>query len=385
MKTFYFKYFVLLVYASILAACNNKEGALPETGTLKLQTTVNMEVVKLTPSLKSASLSTSVDDYWIYLYRNDQLLNPYPRQLIDLPEALELEVGTYRIEVSSLIYDDIELPGRDAAKGLYYKGETTIGIVADETTYAEVEASQAVASVDVEFKDAFVQAFTNYSATVSGIVFNEQNTGTAYYEAGHKLDIELVYTDNGIVKTRNLETSEATSPGDAWLLSFDASGELTQPGTGIIRITVSTQTNPKSESWDIVIGEDPDETEGDGTQEYPYSVEIARTIQDSTVAWVQGYIVGYINSYSKELVTNWEDAADTNIAIADLSGETDVIRMLYVKLEDSGSAARLNLGLLSTQGESLGMLVKVKGKLVPYLGACGLTGVNLASEYEIIE
>jgi hypothetical protein len=371
----------------VLIACQKEENNLSETGILTLQKIVQTEIVKSASFLKSTSLTTSVDDYWVYIYQDDLLLEGYPVQYADLPEEIELSVGSYGIVASGMMLEKVVLPTRDVNEGFYYAGETSVTIKADETSPAEVVASQAVASVVVQFSDKFKQTFSPYAADVSGIIFDETNTDEAYYEAGDPLQLILTYTDGGEEKTRNFQTSKAVEAGDEWTLSFDAVGELVTNGSGAIAITVSTDTTPQEENWDIETGDSPDDavvsTEGDGTEELPYTVADARAKQDGTTAWVQGYIVGYIKS-SSTVTTNWEESSDTNIAIADEAGETAIAKMLFVKLDSSGSA-RSTLGLASTQGQSLGMLVKLKGTLETYYSSCGLTGVNQSDEYVIVE
>ncbi|WP_163713815.1 DUF4493 domain-containing protein [Mangrovibacterium lignilyticum] len=378
---------ICLACVIVFCACRHDE-SLSETGRLILETSMNSQVVEMGSDLKAATITTPVDEFWIFLYCNDILQDNYPMQYGNLAPEIELKVGTYTILALSMLPENVVLPNRDATKGLYYSGETTVEIVAEETTQAEVVATQAVASVTVQFSDKFKQAFPTYSANVSGIVFDESNTAIAFFEAGSKLQVELTYLDNGEEKTRSFETSQAVAAGDDWTLSFDATGDLVLNGNGAITITVSTATTSQTENWNIEIGGSSDDpatpAEGDGTLENPYSVAQAQTIQDDiTTAWVQGYIVGNIRS-STSVTTNWEEAGDTNIAIADQSGETDVNKMLFVQFDSSGSA-RTTLGLYSTEGSSLGMLVKFNGRLGTYFGWYGLNGVNLDSEYVIIE
>jgi len=379
---------VVLLCAFAFFACNKIERSFSETGTLTVEATVNPQTVEISSRLKSTPVNTSIDDYWIYLFANEELQESYPVQYADLPSEIELPVGSYRILASSAKPEYVVLPTRDSAKGLYFTGETTINIVAEETTQADVVARQAVASVAVEFTAKFTEAFSDYSASVSGVVFDEQDTAKAYYEPGNVLQVELTYTDNDEEKIRYFETGKAVAAGDDWLLSFDASGEMAVDGNGAISLSVSTVTSPQNEGWVIEIGGASDDRHDpmseDGTSEFPYSVETARTIQDGTLAWVQGYIVGFIKS-STNVITSWSDASDTNIAIASTAGQTDIDKMLFVELSGAGSSARTALGLASTQGSSMGKKVKLNGSLEAYYSNSGLKGVNRADEYMIVE
>lgn len=76
---------------------------------------------------------------------------------------------------------------------------------------------------------------------------------------------------------------------------------------------------------------------------------------------VEGYIVGFAKSE-----TSYSVGADndTNIAIADTPGETDVTRMLYIQLQ---GLDRANFGLY-TNPSNLGKKVKITGSLEKYFG-----------------
>ncbi|MFK5708057.1 chitobiase/beta-hexosaminidase C-terminal domain-containing protein [Lysinibacillus boronitolerans] len=74
---------------------------------------------------------------------------------------------------------------------------------------------------------------------------------------------------------------------------------------------------------------------------------------------VEGYIVGFAKSETSYSVIA---DSDTNIAIADTPGETDVTKMLYIQLP---SSYRANFGLF-TNPSNLGKKVKITGSLEKY-------------------
>lgn len=74
---------------------------------------------------------------------------------------------------------------------------------------------------------------------------------------------------------------------------------------------------------------------------------------------VEGYIVGFAKSETSYSVIA---DSDTNIAIADTPGETDVTKMLYIQLP---SSYRANFGLY-TNPSNLGKKVKITGSLEKY-------------------
>ena len=79
---------------------------------------------------------------------------------------------------------------------------------------------------------------------------------------------------------------------------------------------------------------------------------------------VEGYIVGFAKSETSYVV---EAETDTNIAIADTPGETDVTKMLYIQLPNSPASIRAEFGL-KTNPSNLGKKVVIKGSLEKYFG-----------------
>ena len=79
---------------------------------------------------------------------------------------------------------------------------------------------------------------------------------------------------------------------------------------------------------------------------------------------VEGYIVGFAKSETSFVV---EAESDTNIAIAQTPGETDVAKMLYIQLPSSPSTFRAEFGLKSNPS-NLGAKIKLTGSLEKYFG-----------------
>ncbi|OBW58856.1 endonuclease [Solibacillus silvestris] len=79
---------------------------------------------------------------------------------------------------------------------------------------------------------------------------------------------------------------------------------------------------------------------------------------------VEGYIVGFAKSETSYVV---EAETDTNIAIADTPGETDVKKMLYIQLPNSPASIRTEFGL-KTNPSNLGKKVVITGSLEKYFG-----------------
>ncbi|MDE7335726.1 MAG: hypothetical protein K2N10_05400, partial [Muribaculaceae bacterium] len=129
---------------------------------------------------------------------------------------------------------------------------------------------------------------------------------------------------------------------------------------------------------------DPVTTEGEGTQEKPYTVAdvIALDNTKADAAWVTGYIVGAMNTsdsknYVFETVAPFTVAS--NLYIAATADETDQTKMLPVQLV-SGGKVRADLNLQDRPG-NLGKEVSIKGKLEKYFGQ---PGIKEPSEYTIV-
>lgn len=112
---------------------------------------------------------------------------------------------------------------------------------------------------------------------------------------------------------------------------------------------------------------------GNGTLESPYSITQAIKNQGETAKWVEGYIIGAINTTnSNDFV--WEYAApfgtSSNLLIAATPDERDQKNILVVQLPVG--AIRDALNLVSNSSAVLGKKVKLLGDLTAYFGKPGL-------------
>ncbi|MDL2241432.1 DUF5689 domain-containing protein [Bacteroidales bacterium OttesenSCG-928-L03] len=117
---------------------------------------------------------------------------------------------------------------------------------------------------------------------------------------------------------------------------------------------------------------------GAGTKEDPYTVADGRKNQNSSVAWVKGYIVGCVKngvtsvgSASDVLIgvtSGWDSA--TNVLIADDENETDYTKCMVVNLP-AGTPLRTLVNLKDNK-DNLKKSLSVTGKLYAYFGLPGL-------------
>ena len=120
---------------------------------------------------------------------------------------------------------------------------------------------------------------------------------------------------------------------------------------------------------------------GDGSEAKPYSVEQAIKNQNATDKWVEGYVVGDINTVNyPDLAFEFKApfATNTNLLIAAKADETDQSKLISVQLPIGSIRDFINL---VTNPTKLGAKVKFHGDLKKYLGIAGLVATdNMVTE-----
>lgn len=118
-------------------------------------------------------------------------------------------------------------------------------------------------------------------------------------------------------------------------------------------------------------------TDGTGTADSPYTVAQAIPLSDATgtkKGVVQGYIVGQPTNATTVITSGFPN--DYAFAIADKQGETELSKMLYVKLDSANRAA---FGLATNPG-NMGSVIKVAGTFknyfVPHAGLQNATSIE---------
>ena len=114
------------------------------------------------------------------------------------------------------------------------------------------------------------------------------------------------------------------------------------------------------------------EIEPYGTFDNPYTVEFAYLNNSGTDLWVQGYIIGVMETSVDPFEPRFNPpfSTNSNIIIADDPDETNMNNALIVQLP-FGSTPRAALNLLDNP-QRLGVLVKLKGNLAAYFGVPGM-------------
>lgn len=153
-----------------------------------------------------------------------------------------------------------------------------------------------------------------------------------------------------------------------------------------------TSTDEKTGTWEIknvlIKGEggttvdpvEPDtpDTEGQGTEESPYTVADVLALANpdgAPKAWVKGYIVGYINgmSYATGATFDANGEVMTNLILGPAADATDPALCIPVALPAGSVRTELNL---VDHPKLLGQPVTLYGSLEKYFGVPGLKSVT---------
>jgi hypothetical protein len=156
------------------------------------------------------------------------------------------------------------------------------------------------------------------------------------------------------------------------------------PATSYLRdtayVNVTAENGTTEKQYTIYFSKEAADGEK-GSKSNPYTVTEAKTLLfptgTTTQYWVKGYVAGSVVSSGSSFALNTTDV-DTNIALADASGETEAANLIPVELP--AGAVRTALGVVSNPGNK-GALVEVYGSLVLYFST---TGLRSTSDYQIL-
>ncbi|MBK6344582.1 MAG: choice-of-anchor J domain-containing protein [Bacteroidales bacterium] len=114
---------------------------------------------------------------------------------------------------------------------------------------------------------------------------------------------------------------------------------------------------------------------GEGTFEEPYDIAYAMGNTGETAVWVEGYIVGVMETDVDPFVANFAAPyrTNSNLLMAATAEETNVLNCVPVQLP--AGAIRDALSLVTVEGNK-GKLVKVLGNLEPYFSQAGVKGLT---------
>lgn len=306
--------------------------------------------------VKTKSVDLSSYQFFIFNNQMDTLYNTTVGEIAG--STISLMPDQYHIVVYN---QQFSVPAFDQP---YYYGYKAANIVAGETCEVQIVCKQENCGVRVIFSDAFTQSCTTYKMNVSGAggSLDYDNTTTDqwgyFYSGSTTLSLYVDETLFGSVE-KWLEL------GYMYSFLVEPSGDTQENVEPVFTITVDTTRIWTSDVWNEL-----DITTNKGTEkETAYTVAEARTLDGGlTDVWVTGYIVGYYVSASSFMAGGTD--SETNLALADDSGETIKSNTLSVKIPDTAVRDELNL---LTNPENLYQKVWLKGRTVEsYFGEPGL-------------
>lgn len=376
------KHFILLLTILLaFAACKSKHSAQVSDGYFELAASIE-SLQELSTVVQQRSIDSQ--EFLVYIYnKNGNVIAGYPKVFGEMATRVTLTPGEYQVKVFSEAPEDFPYPTTD--EFWVYNGESSFIIEADEVTSVKITANLLTSKVQLLPSDEFCLAYPDYEFNLSGITLDASSNKAIYVEGGKKLKITLSYTENDEKIYKTYTTTDVIPRGVEVTINFNYKGASMVTGDAGFEIIVDSSLGSYNIDWDIDDGEitDGNSTDEKGGELNPYTVEEAKLIQDSSEAWVEGFIVGFVKG-SSTVTANYLEAEDSNVAIASKAGETDITKMLFVELQASSANVRSILGISSTSGESLGYFVKFKGNLEKYFSRDGLKGISTDDEYEII-
>jgi hypothetical protein len=205
-------------------------------------------------------------------------------------------------------------------------------------------------------------------------------------------DIAMGVNVDGTIAEAILLPGTDLSESHLWLLLGDdqvyhvalpdtVTTSLKQSSRYLFHVTLSTDVKAAVTTGEITDWLDEpsqsvsaDRTEDDpplikGSKRDPYTVAEALVNQGETAAWVKGYIVGAFDGAISRFVTDTTGQVRTNVALADLAGETDVSNMLPVNITLVSLKNALNI---TDNPGNIGREVMIKGDLAAYYSVPGL-------------
>jgi hypothetical protein len=339
----------LILSVFLTYACSKKETHKTASGYL----TLNIS--------QSTSLKNDIDINEFILKISDSrgaLLEEY---ISDLPERIELPVGSYVIEAYSIEFSE---PKFDTP---FYLGRTVVEIVSGETREASLVCSQGNAGIKLVWSNDFRLLFSTYHAQIrcneGYLSYSSTETRTGYFLPG---TVTVTILADGQTINGGTITLAAKDMVTVALRPKDASS------SGNISISMSIDETVNERDEEIII--DPEDINtGANSETNPYTIAQAIAKQGETEVWVVGYIVGAKPSSGYNFV-NPDTWQATNIVLADNIAETNDNNVVFVELL-SGSKYRTNLNLMD-HAANLHRRVLIKGNLLQYQSRSGLRNLK---------
>lgn len=286
---------------------------------------------------------------------------------------------------------------------------TNVTVNASIASGGTAEMRVSVGGVDYIAQQALTTTAKDYNGagTSSGdVVISFTNTAKAFYIKSISIEYVAASENKGLIivdksnvdfgkilktQTINVTGQGLTSPITATLengIDFAIDGDLTAEGGELTINYIATEAGTHNDVLVLTSGDVTTEVNltgevivlvGEGTKEKPYTVSdiLALGVTDQTYAWVQGYIIGTLNSNNNNALETTGTEVKSNIVLADATNATD--NYIAVQLPTTGEArTALNV---AENPNNIGAKVAVYGTLENYFSKVGVKNV---SDYAIL-
>ncbi|MGM9802566.1 MAG: DUF4493 domain-containing protein [Muribaculaceae bacterium] len=235
--------------ALVMSSCSTDEPK-GETGYGEFAPTFTADytVKDAKATTKAGSVPTvmqpNVSDFYVHLSRTDGSVDKTWSKVSEMSKTEKFPVGNYNLET---YYGNINEEGFDKP---YYYGKTEFTIYDSEVSEPEVVATLCNTMVSVDYTDAFISYFAEYSTTIHSaggayIIFEMGETRAAYVKPGN-VTIGMTLT-NREGKTINIEPAGITAAQARthYHITFDVNGG--EVGEVVLIITFDDNTTDGGE------------------------------------------------------------------------------------------------------------------------------------------
>lgn len=285
---------------------------------------------------------------------------------------------------------------------------TNVTVNASIASSGSAKMQVSVGGVDYIDQTALTTSSKDYAGSGSSsgeVVISFTNTAKAFYIKSISIEYVAASENKGLIivdksnvdfgkilktQTINVTGQGLTSPITATLengTDFAIDGDLTAEGGELTIKYIATEAGTHNDVLVLTSGDVTTEVNltgevivlvGEGTKEKPYTVSdiLALGVTDQTYAWVQGYIIGTLNSNNNNALETTGTEVKSNIVLADATNATD--NYIAVQLPTGEARTALNV---AENPNNIGAKVAVYGTLENYFSKFGVKNV---SDYAIL-
>lgn len=205
---------LLLLFMSS-TSCTDDESSLETKGYLELGVSKNVEVITRAFNVEDQSLYVD-----ICAGANDSIVKHFSDYNDMAGERVLLDVGTYKVKVSSNPYSKLEFE-----QPTFYGEKTNVAVTAGKTTPVSVECFLSCVKVTTEFTKPVKDSFESVVARISDksgsyLDYNLNETRAGYFQPGYIL-VDLTLTNKEGYEFKMSKLVDKTEARDHYHLVFD--------------------------------------------------------------------------------------------------------------------------------------------------------------------